>query len=120
MWRVVSQTYRQEDQEVHGPHCAACGRYLEWKDGQLGHWLKYSLCKGWMKYERTNLALICYGCNMKDDAVTLMRLGEELQRRHGLEILEYIDETNRKAKPMKIEDWMMVDFVAKLRPDLVE
>lgn len=120
VWRVISETYRQEDFKLN-QYCPCCGyRFESWEDGQLGHWLRYSLCKGWMKYERTNLAMICAGCNMKDDAITLKRLGEHLQMRYGGDVLDYIDVTNRQAKPVKMEEWQLVDYVAKLRPDLVD
>lgn len=56
---------------------------------------------------------------MKDDAITLKRLGEALQMRYGHDVLDYIDITNRKAKPVRMETWQLVDYVAKLRPDLV-
>lgn len=120
VWRVVSETYRKDDFGIC-QFCPCCGHKFEtWEEGQLGHWLRYSLCKGWMKYERTNLALICAGCNMKDDAITLKKLGEHLQMLYGEDVLDYIDITNRKAKPVKMEDWQLVDYVAKLRPDLVD
>lgn len=120
VWRVVSETYREEDWN-ESPKCPCCNIKLEsWQDGQLGHWLRYSLCKGWMKYERVNLAMICPGCNMKDDAITLKRLGEHLQMKYGPDVLDYIEHTNNHMKPTKIEEWQAVDYVAKLRPDLVD
>jgi len=90
-----------------------------WRDAQLGHWLRYSLCNSWYKYERINLAAICAGCNMKDDAITLKRLGEELQRRHGFDALDVIEIENQLLSGGKMETWQIVDYAARLRPDLV-
>ena len=73
-----------------------------------------------MKYDRRNLAMICAGCNMKDDAITLKKLGETLQFRYGADVLDEIEHTNRLAKPTRMEAWQIVDYVANLRPDLVE
>lgn len=122
IWRVVSETYRQQDWEEFGPYCPCCGVYLEsWRDGQLGHWLRYSLCNSWFKYCRENLALICAGCNMKDDALTLYKLSETLKFRYGEDVLLYIETQNNSIenRGKKIEVWMAVDYVARLRPDLV-
>ena len=122
LWRVVSETYRKEDWTNYGPNCPCCGTYLEsWKDGQLGHWLRYSLCNGWFKYERMNLALICSGCNMSDDAITLNKLGETLKFRHGEDVLLWIEKTNQdpKYRGNKQELWMCVDYAAKVAPHLV-
>lgn len=120
LWKVISDTYREEDFN-RSPHCPCCGlKFNHWSEGHLGHWLRYSLCKGWMKFERVNLALICPGCNRKDDAITLKKMGEELQMRHGGDILDYIEQTNNLMKPTRIEPWQAVDYVEKLRPDLVQ
>lgn len=91
-----------------------------WEGGQLGHWLRYSLCNGFFKYERVNMAMICAGCNFKDDAVTLKKLGETLQLRHGGDVLEFIDSENQRLRGSKMEAWAIVDYIARLRPDLVE
>jgi hypothetical protein len=120
LWRVVSETYRAED-FAYSPYCPCCGhKFTTWQEGQLGHWLRYSLCKGWMKVERVNLQLICAPCNYKDDAITLKKLGEYLQLRYGRNVLDYIEHTNNQAKSLKLEDWQIVDYVARLRPDLVQ
>jgi hypothetical protein len=119
-WRVISQTYREQDWILHGPLCPCCGKYLShWKEGQLGHWLRYSLCNGFFKYDRINMAMICAGCNYKDDAVTLKRLGETLQKRFGFNVLTLIEQENQSYRGQKMEDWAIVDYIARLRPDLV-
>jgi len=115
LWRVVSETYRKFDWKHYGHHCPCCGVYLpSWRDGQLGHWLRYSICNSWFKYERRNLALICAGCNLKDDAITLKKLGETLQFRHGPEVLDWIEIENRKYSGQKQEDWSCVDYAERV------
>ncbi len=123
LWRVISETYREQDWNNYGPHCPCCGIYLNsWKDGQLGHWLRYSLCNGWMKYERANLALICSGCNVSDDAITLHKLGETLRIRYGDDILQWIEEENERPenRGVKQELWMCVDYAARIAPHLLK
>ena len=120
LWRVVSEKYRQDDVRDYGAYCGACGAKMsDWSDLQLGHWLRWSLCKGWMKYERMNLVSICAGCNMKDDAITLKRIGQALERRHGEGILEHIELKNNMMPPTKLETWALVDYAAKIDPDRV-
>lgn len=120
-WRVVSQTFREYDFLTYGAQCPICNtKFSSWQEGQLGHWLRYSLCNGFFKYERLNLSLICAGCNFKDDAVTLRKLGETLQTRHGADVLTYIEIENQRQRGMKLENWMFVDYVQKLRPDLAK
>lgn len=122
LWRVVSETYREHDYNTYGPNCPCCGIHLErWQDGQLGHWQRYSLCNGWFKYERKNLALICAGCNMSDDAITLWKLGETLKMRHGEDILLWIDLENKAShnKGVKQEVWMCVDYASRIAPHRV-
>jgi hypothetical protein len=46
-------------------------------------------------------------------------MGEELKRRHGDHILEQIRKDNLSYKGKRIEEWVAVDKVATLRPDLV-
>lgn len=121
LWRVVSETYRQEDIDRWGAFCPCCGKPFEtYHDAQLGHWLRYSLCNSWMKFERVNLAAICPGCNYLDDAITLQKLGEALRLRYGEDTLLFIEQENLRMRGKKIETWAIVDYVARLRPDLVE
>ena len=120
LWRLVSQTYREQDFNLFGNQCPGCGGFFEtWEAGQCGHWLKYSLCNSFFKFERVNLAMICAGCNRKDDAVTLKKIGEALQMRYGSDVLDYIEQENQRWRGVKMESWMIVDYAAKIRPDLV-
>ena len=121
LWRVVSETYREEDFVKFGPYCPCCGKgFTDWREMHLGHWLRYSLCNSWMKVERVNLAAICPGCNYLDDAITLQKLGEALKFRYGEDTLLFIEHKNLEMRGIKMETWAIVDYVARLRPDLVE
>ena len=123
LWKVVSETYREEDFKKWGNWCAICGVHFErWQDGQLGHWLAYSCCNSWFKYERMNLALICAGCNRGESAVTQRKLGETLQQRYGEDVLLWIELTNQNIeyKGKKQELWMCVDLAARVAPHLVK
>lgn len=118
-WKVISDTYREEDWKKY-KKCVSCGKHIEhWKDGDLAHFKKYSVCNSWFKFERKNLALSCKGCNQRDDGIVGYHFGEELKRRHGNHIIEWIEKTNQAYSGMKIEDWEIVKKVEKLRPDMV-
>ena len=118
-WRVVSETYRKEDFETYGK-CVSCGgRFERWEDGQLGHYKAWSVCHSWFKYERKNLALQCGGCNRRSDGPTNDAFRQELQRRWGDDIANWINTENEKYRGEKMEEWQIVHRVATLRPDLV-
>jgi hypothetical protein len=119
-WRVVSETYRKEDFEKYHGKCVSCPTVLErWEDGQLAHFKAWSVCNSWFKYERKNLALSCPNCNRLSDGMVGIKFAQELQKRHGKDILGWIEKENLKYKSIKMEVWEHVDKVAKLRPDLV-
>jgi len=119
-WRVVSETYRKEDFDKYHGKCVSCETRLErWEDGQLAHFKAWSVCNSWFKYERKNLALSCPNCNRLSDGMVGLKFARELQKRHGENILDWIDRENLKYRSIKMEVWEHVDKVAKLRPDLV-
>jgi hypothetical protein len=119
-WKVVSDTYRKADWEQYGGKCVSCPTRLErWEDGQLAHFKAWSVCNSWFKYERKNLALSCPNCNRLSDGMVGIKFAQELQKRHGKDILGWIETENLKHKGIKMEAWEHVDKVQKLRPDLV-
>lgn len=119
-WKVVSDTYREEDWNRYNGRCVSCHKTLEhWKDGDLAHFKRYAVCNSWFKFERKNLALSCKGCNRNDDGIVGHAFGEELKRRWGEDVIEWIEQENLKYRGQKLETWQIVDKVARLRPDLV-
>lgn len=119
-WKVVSDTYRKADWEKYNGKCVSCETRLErWEDGQLAHYKAWSVCNSFFKYERKNLALSCPNCNRLSDGVVGTRFAIELQKRHGKDILDWIETENLKYRGIKMEKHEHVDKVAKLRPDLV-
>jgi len=120
-WKVISDTYREADFNKYGGKCVSCGKVLEdWRDGDLAHFKRYSVCNSWFKFQRENLALSCKGCNRNDDGIVGHAFGEELKRRYHTGIIEWIEATNEAFRGQKMEVWEIVDKVEKLRPDLVE
>lgn len=120
-WKVVSETYRKEDFEKYNGKCVSCPARLErWQDGQLAHFKAWSVCNSWFKYERKNLALSCPNCNRLSDGLTGLKFAQELQRRHGHDILDWIETENLKYRGQKLEVSECVDKTAQLRPDLVK
>lgn len=114
-WKVVSDTYRKEDFERYGGKCVSCPARLErWEDGQLAHYKAWSVCNAWFKYERKNLALSCSNCNRLSDGIVGHNFGEELKRRHGDKILDWIQSENEKYRGQKMEVWEIVERVTGL------
>jgi len=109
-WKVVSQYVRQRDFERYGSKCVSCNARLEdWRDGDCAHFKAWSVCNGFFKYELTNLALSCKGCNRLSDGAVGARFGEELKRRYGKKHLEWIEEENLRHRGEKMEVWQIVD-----------
>lgn len=120
VWRVVSETYKKQDWEKHGHYCPLCTRHIpDWKTGNLSHFKRYSLCNSFFKYSRINTCLTCAGCNLLDDGPMYVALAFVLQQRHGEDVLEQIDTQNGTFRGQKMQEWELVDYVARLRPDLV-
>lgn len=120
-WKVISDTYREEDWIKYNGRCVSCPKILEhWKDGDLAHFKRYSVCNSWFKYERKNLALSCKNCNRNDDGIVGHAFGEELKRRWGDDVIDWIETENLKYRGQKLETHEIVQRVAELRPDLVE
>lgn len=114
-WRVVSETIRQEEFIQYGGRCVSCPRILlSWKDGQCGHYKAWSVCNGFFKYERKNLALICSHCNKISDGPINEAFKRELQRRHGESIIDWINTENQKYHNTKMELWEIVERTAKI------
>ena len=120
-WYIISQTYRKADWEKYHGRCVSCATILaDWREGDLAHFKRYSVCNSWFKFQRENLALSCKNCNRNDDGVVGYRFGEELKRRYHEHIIDWIEKTNESFRGQKMEVWELVDRVAQLRPDLVE
>jgi hypothetical protein len=114
-WKVVSDTYRLEDFEKYGGKCVSCPvRFERWQDGQLGHWKAWNVCNAWFKYERKNLALQCGGCNRRSDGPTNENFKQELKRRHGKNVITWIEAENLKYRNQKMEVWELVERTAAL------
>lgn len=64
----------------------------------------------------------CAGCNKKDDSITAHKIGEVLKLRYGDDILLWVEQENLRLQKQKhkIEEWHIVDYVEKMRPDLVD
>lgn len=122
LWRVVSETYRKQDWEVD-MRCRTCSCILrDWKEGQLGHYKAWGACNSWFKYHRINLALQCSVCNANFQKTNTIG-GNFLQylQTHYKEknIGDWIEKENQKYIGIKMQEWELVDYAAKLRPDLV-
>ncbi len=121
LWWVISQKYREDDFKKYRGKCVSCDRVLaDWKDGDLAHFKKYSVCNSWFKFERKNLALSCKKCNSRDDGVVGHAFGEELKRRYGAYIIDWIQKTNICFHGQKIEDWKIVEMVERIDPSLIK
>jgi hypothetical protein len=113
-WKVVSDFVRQRDWEKY-KRCVSCGTYLEsWQKGQAGHYRAWSLCNGIFKYDLRNVALQCAACNYHSDGKIGHTFAEELKRRYGDNILDELNDEDRKHRGKKVEEWQLVEMCAKL------
>lgn len=121
-WKVVSDYVRQRDFAKYGPYCAdQCGQIIwDWKDTDAGHYKAWSVCHGLFKYELKNLLMQSSNCNRRSDGPTGLGLSETLKARYGKDILQWIETENEKYRGKKIEEWELVEMVAKLCPSLVK
>lgn len=121
-WRAVSEHVRQRDFALYGK-CVSCNtRFERWQDSQAGHWLPFSLCNAWYKFDPQNIAAQCSSCNTslhRSGAHVGHAMGEELKRRHGDNILNTILLNNEKYRGQQMQTWEIVEKVAKLAPHLV-
>lgn len=114
-WKVVSDIYRKEEFEKYGGKCVSCPYRLErWQDGQLAHYKAWSNCYGFFKYERKNLAFSCSRCNQNNDGFVAEDFKQELQRRYGGHIIDWINEENKRHMNTKMEVWEIVERTEKL------
>ncbi len=115
-WTVVSEYVRKRDFALYRGFCVdGCGTRLNsWKEGQAGHFKAYGACNGIFKYELKNLALQAPNCNRRSDGVVGHGFAKELKRRHGEDILKWIEIENQKHRGEKIEDWVLVEMCEKL------
>ena len=111
-WKWLSDKIRCEEFHKYKGKCVSCPRVLpSWKDGQCAHFKPYSVCHGWFKLERRNLAFSCPFCNQNSGGDVGHAFGEEMKRRYGKKHLEWIEKENEKHRGEKIHDW---DLVAKM------
>lgn len=122
LWRVISETYRKEDWEK-SPTCRTCGKHLEtWQVGQCGHYKAWSECNAWFKYDRKNLAIQCAYCNANFHKTNTIggNFALYLMAIYGSDILSWIERTNQTFSGVKMHEWELVDYAARVAPHLVE
>lgn len=116
-WGYVSDKIRQEEFEKYKGKCVSCPRVLSsWQEGQCAHYKPWSVCHGYFKYERTNLAFSCPWCNGNGGADVGYAFGEELKRRYGENHLTWIEHENEKHRGEKMQDW---EIVARVEADML-
>lgn len=122
LWRVVSEFVRQRDHERYGGRCVSCAAVLShWRDGHAGHYLPFSICHSWYKFDTENIHLQCAGCNMalyRSGAHIGHAMGEELKRRYGADILARIPANNERFRGQKMELWEIVATAERLLKDI--
>ena len=93
----------------------SCHRVLSsWQDGQAGHYKPWGACNGYFKYEMKNIAFQCAYCNgPMSGADTGTRFGNELVRRYGDDILDWIDKENELHRAERVYDHEIPDRVAE-------
>lgn len=117
LWRVVSEFVRQRDFLRYNGRCVSCSHVFgHWKEAQAGHYMPFSICHSWYKFNPENIHAECASCNTalyRSGAHIGHAFGEELKRRYGPDILTKIAANNQKYRGQKMETWEIVDTAAK-------
>lgn len=123
-WKVVSDYVRQRDFLLYNGECVSCDfRFSDWHYGHAGHFKPWTMSNAMHKFSTKGIALQCPTCNYnlkRSNAVTGHIFAEKLQQRLGPNILRDLEQENKAWEGKKIEEWMLVDMVAKLAPHLVK
>jgi len=118
-WKATSDFIRQRDFKLYGGKCVSCDRILaDWREGDCGHFKKYSVCNAWFKFNHSNLALQCKKCNQREDGIVGHAFGESLKQREHPQIIEWIEKTNECYRGQKMQQWEVVEKVVEMWPDL--
>lgn len=122
-WRVVSEYVRQRDFNKYRK-CVSCPHvFQDWKEGQAGHYHPFTLCHGIYKFDPENIFLQCAPCNSNFHKKNIIGANfvSEIRRRSGIQnITEIIEQTSEAYRGQKIENWTLVEMVARLAPHLVK
>lgn len=115
LWRLVSDYVRIRDWERFGGLCVATGVKLDhWKDGQAGHLKSYAVCNGLFKFDPVNIHLQSASSNGWGGMQAGHSFGEELKKRYGKNILDYINSENLKHLSEKLDDHTVIGFMADI------
>ncbi len=97
LWKVISDYVRIRDFIAY-KRCISCSKAISrWKEWQAGHYVAFSVCRGWSKYDTDNIFGQCAYCNTGYNAnVTAHNFRETIKSRYGQERLDYLDSFSKK------------------------
>ena len=114
-WKLTSDIVRISDFHKYGGSCVSCStQFSTYQEGHAGHFKAYGACNSYFKFNRKNIALQCPHCNHIDDGQIGYRFGNELKKRHGDDILDWIMQEDGRHIGMKMENFEIVPMVEKL------
>ena len=115
LWKLTSDYVRIHDFYKHGAKCVSCSRVFEsWKEGQAAHFKAWWASNSYFKYNLFNLALSCAHCNHKDDGETGHYFGKELERRHGKNIIDTLQQLDQLNRGVKMDSVKLVGMGSQL------
>lgn len=92
LWEAIKAFIRIRDNSV----CQACGaRGLEGSNAQCSHLIASSICGGYLRYDKRNLYLCCFRCNISLSG-NIAELYRNVQQKHGQAFLDQLHEDKKK------------------------
>ena len=112
LWRLTSDYVRLRDWHKYGKRCVATGTLIErWQDGNAGHYLSYSVCRGMYKFYEGNIHLQSASSNSWGGMDIGYSFGEELKRR-GIDP-DVLRKDNFRTE-LKINDSMVIEKMKEI------
>lgn len=114
LWRLTSDFVRIRDYYAYRGSCVATGVLIKrWQDGQAGHFLSYSVCRGLFKFDTRNIHLQSARSNSWGRREDWQQYECTLIKRYGIQYINDLEDENR-ASPLKFTDEQIVERMKEL------
>ena len=120
LWRLTSDFVRIRDFYRYRGSCVATGRVLwSWRDGNAGHWISYSVCRGLFKFDARNIHLQEAISNKLSTREDWQQYEATLIERYGVEYVNMLEDENRKS-PLKFTNEQIIERMKELLIAMLE
>lgn len=119
LWRLTSDFVRIRDFYRYKGVCVASGVSIpEWKSGQAGHYISYSVCNGMFKWDTRNIHFQSAISNKLSTRESWQQYEATLIQRYGVQYLSEIEEGNKTAHP-KFTNEQLIERMKELLIDML-